>query len=436
MAPTRTLTLLIALALVASACGDDASSDGAAPGGDDGATPAPVDLVSAERAAPAPDDDPTVAATAVTAFGADLHRTLGESVAPDQNLVTSPMSVAIALGMLEPGADGEAQQQLRTALHITDADTHHRSMNALEQDLEARVPDEAPPDQDPGELELSVANEAYLQQGYPFEADYLDTIGRHYGAALHAVDFAADPDAVAEQINASVAETTRDRIPELVPEGTIDPATVLALVNALYLKASWQTAFEPTATAPGPFTLTDGTEIEVPRMEGFSDSSASGDGWIAATKALTGGLVVQFVLPDEGRFAEVESSLDTVFATYDEIRAPGASLSVPRFETRVNTTLDNPLQTLGITDVYEPGNLLGVAPDERLLVDTVLHETFLAVDETGVEAAAATLVLAMATSAPVDPPTPVVLDRPFLFRILDERTDATLFLGRIADPTV
>ena len=240
---------------------------------------------------------------------------------------------------------------------------------------------------------------------------------------------------IRDRINASVAETTRDRIPELVPQGTIDPATVLALVNALYLKASWQTAFEPTATAPGPFTLTDGTEIEVPRMEGFSDSSAGGDGWIAATKALTGGLVAQFVLPDEGRFAEVESSLDTVFATYDEIRAPGASLSVPRFETRVNTTLDNPLQTLGITDVYEPGNLLGVAPDERLLVDTVLHETFLAVDETGVEAAAATLVLAMATSAPVDPPTPVVLDRPFLFRILDERTGATLFLARIADPS-
>ena len=435
MTSIRVLTLLVALALAATACGDDDASSPAPTDDDPTGTSAPTELISAERVTPTAADDPSIAGEAITAFGADLHAALAPTTPAGENLVVAPTSVAVVLSMLEPGAVDTARGELRRALHITDADAHHRSMNALEQSLETRTPDDALPDEDPGELEVAIANEAYVQRGYPFEPAYLDTIGRHYGSVLHAVDFAADPDAVADQINASVAETTRDRIPELIPDGTIDPATVLALVNALYLKASWQSAFEAGATAPGPFTLADGTEIEVARMEGFGDTSVAGDGWIGATKALTGGLAVQFILPDPDRFDEIEGRLDDVFAEYDERRGPGAPLSVPRFETRVNTPLDDALNVLGVAAVYQPGHLLGVADDEQLVLDTVLHETFLAVDETGVEAAAATAALAMATSAPVDPPTPVVLDRPFLLRILDQQTGATLFLGRIADPS-
>jgi serpin B len=86
--------------------------------------------------------------------------------------------------------------------------------------------------------------------------------------------------------------------------------------------------------------------------------------------------------------------------------------------------------------VYVPeGNLLGIADRERLVVDQVIHETFIAIDEQGTEAAAATVVIFTEESGPAFPPVPVILDRPFLYRIMDRNTGTTLFIGQILNPT-
>ena len=200
-----------------------------------------------------------------------------------------------------------------------------------------------------------------MQQGYPFEPAYLETVGTHYGPVLNEVDFRPDPDAVAHQINDFVSDATRERITDLIDDGVIGPDTVLALVNALYLKASWLSSFDAEQTSDAPFTLLDGTEVDVPLMQGGSDTSAGGDGWVGATKVLTGGLAVQFILPDDGRFDEIEANLGAVLDDYADRRTSGSSLAVPRFESRFAAELDEALRSLGLTDVYLPGNLLGVA---------------------------------------------------------------------------
>ncbi len=443
----RALAVLTALGLLAAACGDgDDADDVATPTASPTATqPAdptpepdqpisPASLITVDRAAPAPSADPRLAAEAMSAFGFELHGALDDEAASADNLVASPASVAIALAMLEPGTVGDGQTQIRELLGIDDPTAFHESMNALEQSLESRVPPESRGDEDPGEIELAVANAAYLQQGYPFEPMYLDTIGTHYGPVLNEVDFVPDPDAVAHEINDFVADVTRDRIPELIPDGAISRDTVLALVNALYMKASWSAPFDGEATADAAFTLLDGTEVDVPMMMGFASSSARGDGWVGAGKGLTGDLVAQFVLPDEGMFDQIEDRIGDVFAEYDRNRTDGSTLAMPRFETRFAVQLDAALRSLGLTAVYDEGHLLGIADDPRLVVDKALHETFVAVDEEGLEVAAATAILAAGTSAPLEPPVPVVLDRPFLFRVVDLQTGATLFLGRIVDP--
>ena len=170
-------------------------------------------------------------------------------------------------------------------------------------------------------------------------------------------------------------------------------------------------------------------------MHGFSKSSARGDGWVAATKPYVGQLAAQFILPDEGRFDEVAADLDTVVAEFEAGRSPGAELAVPRFETRFTAELSVSLKALGLDALYRKGHLLGIADDPTLVLVAAVHETFLAMDEKGTEAAAATVLVAEATSGSAAPPVPVVLDRPFLFRIYDQSTGATLFLGRILDPT-
>lgn len=386
----------------------------------------------AARAAPA--GGPGVAGEAITEFGLDLFTQVRSNDA-GANITVSPASVAIALAMLEPGTVDVAQAQMRTLLRIDDPAVFHASMNALEQDLEARAPGSFGADADPGEVTIDIANAAFLQQGYPFETDYLDAVGSNYGPVLREVDFMPDPDSVAHEINDFVADATNDQIVDPIADGTIKAETVLALVNALYLKASWLETFDEAATTDHSFTLLDDTTVEVALMNGASSSSAAGDGWVAATKNYVGGLSAQFILPDEGRFDEIAANLATVLTDFERNRTSGADLSVPRFETRSGTELSPALNALGLTAPYNDGGLVGIANDPRLVIDQVIHEAFVAMDEDGTEAAAATVVLAYPTSGPAVAPVPVVLDRPFLYRIIDDTSGATLFMGQITDPT-
>lgn len=439
-----------ALALVA-ACGSDTESTttptvaGTVPPQPTTAPSTPISAAEPAGLLAVPDRvpsdaDPTIAGEAVTRFGFELLTAAGSATSPADNLVVSPLSVAVALGMVEPGTSGAAIAELHALLGIDDPAAWHASMGALEQSLEARQPEPVDPafgeGQAPGELLVRVANAAFLQPGYPFRADYLDAVGTHYGAVLEELDFAADQAAAAERINEFIADATDDRITDLVPPDAIDEDTVLALVNALLLQASWQSEFDAARTVDdATFTLVDGTRVTVPMMHGGSDRSASGDGWVGASKQLVGGLRFEVVLPDEGRFDEIAGRFDAVIIELAASQNPGSELAVPRFETRVNTPLTDVLQTMGLTAPFVRGSLLGIADDPRLIVDQVLHEAWLSVDETGIEAAAATVILIVPVSAPIDEPVPVVLDRPFLFRIVDDASGATLFTGRIMDPT-
>jgi serpin B len=432
----RRLALAIAVSVVVAACGDD--PDAVPPTGGDARPRGETEVrLLTDTSREAVSADPKLAGRAITDFGVELFGRIAETAAAEDNVIVSPASVAIALAAVEPGVVGDAQQQLRALLGIEDAEAFHRSMNALQRSIEDRKPAPANDEgEKPGEITMRIANSLFLQHDYPVEKAYLDTVGRHYGAAARAVDFASDPDAVAAEINRFVADVTNDKITNLVPAGTLQRDDVMTLVNALYLKASWQQVFAAKDTESRPFKRLDGREVEVPMMSGGSGSSAKGDGWVGATKSYVGNLAVQFILPDEGRFADVAGRLDEAFAEYARTASGGAELKLPRFESRYKIELDEALRALGLTKVYEPGHLLGIAPDKRLVLRKALHETFVAVDEEGTEAAAATALVFQAVSGPVTPPVPVVLDRPFLFRIIDRETDTTLFLGRVMDPTV
>jgi serpin B len=169
-------------------------------------------------------------------------------------------------------------------------------------------------------------------------------------------------------------------------------------------------------------------------MHGGSDSSARGDGWIGATKVYTDGLTAQFILPDEGRFDDIANDLDRVFTEYTANQTSFSTLGLPRLDLQFSAELSPALQILGVTAPYAKGGLLGVANDPRLIVDKVFHQTDVAMDEKGTEAAAATVVVAYPVSLPVNPPVPVVLDRPFLYRIVDDQSGATLFVGQVVNP--
>jgi len=221
----------------------------------------------------------------------------------------------------------------------------------------------------------------------------------------------------------------------------LDHLTRLVLVNALYLKAPWEIPFEKSLTESMPFHRPDGSSVDVDTMVQpmLTTTMTQGDGWRAARLPYAGRtLAMTLVLPDPGRMREVEPLLTSggLADVMSAGRRAMLDLRLPRWTFRTQASLNDVLQQLGMRTPFDPHEADFRAMTEEdlaLYVSAVLHECFIAVDEEGTEAAAATAVVISETSAPVTEPFHV--DRPFLFAIHDAEYGTPLFLGRVDDPS-
>ena len=392
----------------------------------------------ARAAAGASAEDVAAVAAGDAAFGADLLAILGEG--NGGNLAVSPLSLRLALAMAYAGARGVTASQMAEVLRYDlPGDTLHAAFNSLDQALEARrrtLPGEGGVER---RVEIAVSNALWGQAGLDVEAAFLDTLAADYGAGMRVVDFAHAVEAARATINAWVAGETNDRIPELIPQGALTPATLLVLTNTVYLFADWALPFPSEATADGPFTRLDGSEVTVPLMHQLLPAGyATGGGWQAVDLGYVGGEVAMLlVLPDAGRFAEVAGQAGPV---YGEARAAlgdaDVQLALPRFEFRTQASLPDALRALGMTDAFDSrrADFTGILAGGGLFISDVIHEVFVAVNEAGTEAAAATAVV-LGRGGPPKEPVPLTFDRPFLFYLYDRATGTVLFMGRVLDPS-
>jgi serpin B len=407
-------------------CGDDPGPD---------RPPGAADLTLASSDVDRAAADPGAVAAGVAsmhALGAGLW---GELSGDDGNLAISPFSVAVALGMTLNGAKGTTLDEMLGVLDVDAPDTANAGYNAVAQHVES-LAGRFKHQGENVEIVLDTANNLFGQQGVAWETPFLDALAAAYGAGVQQVDFEAETEAARQAINGWTAEQTRDKIPELIPEGVLDEMTRLVLVNALYLKAPWESPFEKTLTQDGDFHLADGATVSVPMMRASGPvGGVAGAGWRAARIRYAGGtLAMTVVLPD--------ADLDDLVAggSLPEVIAmePTAlfALTMPRWTFRTPSPLSDALTAMGMPTAFDGGaaDFSGMASDLDLFIAAVLHEVFIAVDEEGTEAAAATAVIANESSAPVIDDE-LVLDRPFLFVIHDVEHGTPLFVGRVCDPT-
>jgi serpin B len=259
----------------------------------------------ARATAAASDADIAAAAASLELFGADLYAVLATG---DENLVVSPASIVLALAMAYAGADGTTAEEMGAALHFDlDDETLHGAFNALDAIFESRS-FEGP--EDDGVL-VGTANSLWGQQGLPFEEVFLDTLAVNYGAGMRLVDFVTAAEEARVGINEWVAGETNDKITDLIPAGALGALTRLVLVNAVYLDATWASQFDPDSTFDGSFYPMDGAEVTVPLMtQSASFPYGAGDGWQAVQLPyLRNELGMLLIIPDEGRFTEVEATL-------------------------------------------------------------------------------------------------------------------------------
>ncbi len=428
---------LSALAVGASSlmagCGDEPGASETTPPAGDTA----LGLVSSDvKRAEGRDAAVPAAAASLHALGAGLY---GQLATTAGNLALSPYSVAVALAMTQNGAVGETRDQMLDVLSA-DADELNPGLNALTVHIESLAGPQERADGTKAEIELAAANALFGQQSMTFEQPFLDALARDYGAGMRTVDYERATEAARTAINEWTAEQTHDRIEEIIPSGVLDALTRLVLVNAIYLKAPWERPFEKTLTVDGPFHLEDGSTVTVPMMRPSDGPVAlgRGDGWQAVPMPYAGGrLAMTVVLPDAGRLADVEALV--VAGGLPEILASpkpeGVGLLLPKWTFRTEAPLRDALMALGMTLPFEAGraDFSAMTSEADLYIAAVLHQAFIAVDEDGTEAAAATAVVIRTTSAPQE--TPVVVDRPFLFVIHDVEHATPLFVGRVSDPS-
>jgi serpin B len=368
-----------------------------------------------------------VPAAADAALGADLFQILAEDAA---DTVFSPASVASALRIALCGARGQTAAELARVLHL---DEDPKPQDAAATGLRITLSSGG------GSATFRAPNTVWIQSGLPVRAAFEARL--HDAVTLTAADFRAAPEAARTEINRVIASQTEGKISGLLPSGTITALTRLVLASAVYLKAAWTAPFPERATADASF-YPDGRDqpaLTVPMMHGTASRAyLRGDGYQAVLLPYRDINLAMAVLLPDGPLAALRPKLAA--AGLGGLLAGAArhqvTLSLPRFRLEAAFNLIPALRRLGVAAAFgdnaDFGDITEAAP---LRIGAVAHKAYVDVDEHGTEAAAATAVVIRAGAAMRPPPAvTMVVDRPFLFAIVDSTTGLPLFLGQVSHP--
>jgi serine protease inhibitor len=401
-----------ALVLLVAACGDPSGP------GDDPTpiTELPRDLSASEVA---------VIADA-NAFGFDLMKALLEKDGRP-NIVLSPLSASMALGMTLNGARSQTFEEMRSALRF--AALSQEEINDAYRGLIDLLTELDP------EVRFDIANSIWARLGVPIEPAFLEVVREAFDARTETRDF-SDPSTVNE-INRWVRESTEGLIDGIVD--SLDPTVVMLLVNAIYFDGAWSTRFEPEDTHQGEFTRSDGSTVTVDMMslEGVELPLDGGQGYAAVELPYGGGAYSMVIaVPHPG--VDVRDFLRTLDSGGWAALVAGLTptkvdlVSIPRFVLSYDAYLNDALKAMGMEGAFEPGaDFTGLSQlGDQMCIDFVRQKTFIEVDERGTRAAAVTGVGVGATSF-----LGVVADRPFAFALRERLSGTILFMGTVGDPT-
>jgi serpin B len=384
-----------------------------------------------------PSADAKILVEACNRFAADLQGRLDPKSGP----TFAPGSIAIALWMLLPGARGATADEIATVLHLP-ADLRGERLHAAAGELVSalRTKPERKPGRKPDQTTVcELVNDAFVQQGFPLVPAYTKLLEGTFGATATPIDFATDPDAARQRINQHLQKLTHDRIRDLLSEDDVTADTRLVLTNALWCKGPWSHPFPADNTKPGPFTRTDGSVVEVPLMHvGAVVPWAEGPTWVAVSLPLAGRqFTVDCVLPKAGQpLAAAEQAL-FAGAVAAGLKPAQVSVTLPKFSVKQKHRLRDVLKAMGVKAAFVPGqaDFTGLDATNSLVLHDVVHEAFVAADESGFEAAAATAVVMMRGGRPPAEHREFIADHPFAFALREVRTGLVLFVGRVEDPS-
>ena len=377
---------------------------------------------------PAANVDSTPISDDTRAAAADFGVRLLAANAGEENALVSPVSVLLALGMAELGAGGQTLTQMEQATGLSRAalaDEFAGWAAALPGTAAART---------------HIANSVWLRDtgSLTVRPEFLQENADRFGAQVYRAAFDGS---TLRDVNRWVKQHTDGQIEKMLSE--IPENTQLILLNALSFDAEWTDIYDTDQVRGGTFTTADGSERDVKFLRSSEYSYLSGAGAAGVMKSYAGGAYAfAALLPDEGKTpADVLAALDgeTWLSMLENASDEEVITAIPKFEVDFSASLKKALADMGMTDAFDPGladfSAMGSSTDGPLFIGAVLHKTAITVDERGTKAGAATAVaMDGAGAGSHEPPKEVILDRPFVYAVVDTATGIPLFFGVLDDP--
>ncbi|MGH7713892.1 MAG: serpin family protein [Gemmatimonadaceae bacterium] len=356
------------------------------------------------------------------------------STRANENIFISPLSVSVALGMTMNGAAGITYDEMRRGLGFgtlpqEQINQSYKSLIDLLLGLDPHVT-------------FKIANSIWTDQRFAsaVEPTFLSTVQQYFSAEARVLDFRS-PSAVST-INTWASDQTAGKIKNVLDQ--IADNEVMFLMNAIYFKGDWRTAFDPKQTSPRPFKLLSGQTTNVETMYRKGNVRRGQLSGATVVELPYGGdaFTMTILLPDSS------SNVNALVArltpnTWREAQAAvqvaDVGLYLPKLKLSWKGEVRPELKTLGMRQMQDPNvadfsKLARGAKPGDLYITKVQHDSYVDVNEVGTEAAAVTTVGVGVTS--FCPTCDVRIDRPYLFAIRERLSGTVLFVGKIVRPEI
>lgn len=361
-------------------------------------------------------------------FGFELFQQVYAWEEESENIMVSPLSLALALAMTYNGAEGTTKQAMEKTLRVSGLSTSeiNESYQSLVKNLQSVDP----------RVLLEIANAIFYRKDFSVESNFVQVNQTHYNAEVSALDFAS-PSALLT-INGWVDNKTRGKIPFIIDQ--ITPSHVMFLLNAIYFKGTWTKEFNPKSTVKQNFTTGSGSTVETDLMHRVDTLDYLRNDLFSAIRLSYGkeNYNMYVILP------EPEETIENVISKLNKEnwttwmkqfkKTNTVDIMLPRFKFPYEIELNDVLTDMGMGIAFgSAADFRGINRGGVLNIDYVKQKTFVEVNEEGTEAAAVTVVAIERTS--VGPSkTYFHVTRPFLFAITEKTTGAVMFIGTVKNP--
>ncbi|ETE68149.1 Neuroserpin, partial [Ophiophagus hannah] len=365
-------------------------------------------------------------------FSVNVYNQL-RATGEDENIIFSPLGIAITMGMVELGAHGSTLKEIQHSMGYEGEEF------AFLKDLSDMAATEDT------HYVMKLANSLYVQNGYHVNDKFLQLLKKYFKAEVEVVDFRQNI-AVASYINKWVENHTSNMIKDFVSARDFSALTHLAIVNAIYFKGNWKSQFRPENTRTFSFTKDDESEVQIPMMyqQGefyygeFSDGSNEAGGIYQVLEIPYEGdefsmmiVLSRQEVPLAALEPLVKAQLIEEWAT--SVKKQKVEVYLPRFTIEQEIDLKDALKGVGITEVFSQSADLTAMSDNKLLyLSKAVHKSILEVNEEGSEAAAASGMIAISRMAVLYPQ--IIVDHPFFFVVRNRITGTIIFMGRVMHP--